>query len=81
MTENRVLLKITRSLIFCNNKELLLLIPTATAAFLKKCSKAALFRQCLVKIFFKPHLHGRLFCVRFFDKNGSGKVAFTQRRL
>ena len=29
----------------------------------------------------KPHLHGRLFCVRFFDKNGSGKVAFSQRRL
>ena len=29
----------------------------------------------------KPHLHGRLFCVRFFDKNGSGKVAITQRRF
>ena len=29
----------------------------------------------------KPHLHGRLFCVRFFDKNGCGKVAFTQRRF
>ena len=27
------------------------------------------------------HLHGRLFCVRFFDKNESGKVTFTQRRL
>ena len=26
----------------------------------------------------KPHLHGRLFCVRFFDKNGCGKVAFIQ---
>ena len=32
-------------------------------------------------IYCKPHLHGRLFCVRFFDKNGSGKVAFTQRRF
>ena len=29
----------------------------------------------------KLHLHGRLFCVRFFDKNRSGKVAFTQRRF
>ena len=29
----------------------------------------------------KPHLHGRLFCLLFFDKNGSGKVAFAQRRF
>ena len=26
----------------------------------------------------KPHLHGRLFCVQFFDKNGCGKGASTQ---
>ena len=26
----------------------------------------------------KPHLHGRHFCVRFFDKNGCGKVASIQ---
>ena len=26
----------------------------------------------------KTHLHGRLFCVRFFDKNGCGKVAGVQ---
>ena len=25
-------------------------------------------------IFVKPHLHERLFCVRFFDKNGSAKL-------
>ena len=29
----------------------------------------------------KPHLHEATFCVRFFDKNGSGKVAFIQRRF
>ena len=29
----------------------------------------------------KPHLHGRLFCGRFFDKNESGKVAFTPMRF
>ena len=29
----------------------------------------------------KPHLHGQRFCVRFCDENGSGKVAFTQRRF
>ena len=38
-------------------------------------------RHICVGVLLKPHLHGRLFCVRFFDKNGSGKVAFTQRRL
>ena len=32
-------------------------------------------------LYVKPHLHGRLFCERFFDKNESGKNAFTQRRL
>ena len=35
----------------------------------------------LMQMSLKPHLHGRLFCVRFFDKNGTGKVAFTQRRF
>ena len=29
----------------------------------------------------KLHLHGRHFCVGFFEKNGSGKVAFTQQRF
>ena len=35
-------------------------------------------QKSLTKLTLKPHLHGRLFCVRFFDKNGCGKVASIQ---
>ena len=53
-------------------------------ALLLVCKDALLFfnAKMLVKcVCVKPHLHGRFFCVRFFDKNGSGKVTFTQWRF
>ena len=35
-------------------------------------------KPCPKDLSLKPHLHGRLFCVRFFDENGCGKVASIQ---
>ena len=37
------------------------------------------YYHVIFQAYLKPHLHGRLFCVQFFDRNGYGRVAFTQR--
>ena len=48
------------------------------SAYMAKLSKLRSFNSKKERLDVKPHLHGRLFCVRFFDKNGCGKVASIQ---